>query len=121
MPLVVHDELRDDAVVERIEGEIDTAVVDEFNSHLRVGMNTASTDPVRPLISDLQDVAFFGSAGLNAVLGCLNDSRANGIAVRLIATNPMVVRVFELTQLDKAVVLYPSLDEALQVGDPETL
>ena len=96
-------------------------VVDEFSSHLRVGMNTASTDPVRPLIIDLQDVAFFGSAGLNAVLRCLKHGRANGIAVRLAATNPMVVRVFELTKLDKALVLYPSLDEALQVRDPETL
>jgi hypothetical protein len=32
-----------------------------------------------------------------------------------------VVRVFELTKLDKALVLYPSLGEALQVRDPETL
>jgi anti-sigma B factor antagonist len=58
-------------------------------------MNTASTDPVRPPIIDLEGVAFFGSSGLNAVLGCLNDGRANGIAVL-------------------------SLDEALQVRDPET-
>jgi anti-sigma B factor antagonist len=95
MQLVVHDEFRDEAVVVRIEGEIDMTVVDEFSSHLRAGMNTASTDPVRPLIIDLQGVAFFGSSGLNAVLGCLGDGRANGIAV-------------------------PSLDEALQVRDPET-
>jgi anti-anti-sigma factor len=121
MQLVVHDEFRDDAAVVRVEGEIDAAVKDEFSSHLRVGMNTASTDPVRPLIIDLQDVAFFGCTGLNAVLGCLNDGRANGIAVRLVATNPMVVRVIEVTKLDKALVLYPSLDEALQVRDPETL
>lgn len=121
MLLVVHDEFRDDAVVLRIQGEIDVPVVDEFRSHLRVGMATASTDPVRPLIIDMRDVAYFGSAGLNAVLGCFNDGRANGIAVRLVASNPMVVRIFELTHLDKALVLYPSLDEALHVRDPERL
>jgi anti-anti-sigma factor len=121
MQLVVHDEFRDEAVVVHIKGEIDMPVVDEFRSELRAAMNTASTDPVRPLIIDMQDVAFFGSAGLNAVLGCFNDGRANGIAVRLVANNPMVVRVFELTKLDKTLVLYPSLDDALQVRDPETL
>jgi anti-anti-sigma factor len=121
MQLIVHDESRDDAVVVRVQGEIDVPVVDEFRSHLRVGMDTASTGPVRPLIIDMQDVAYFGSAGLNAVLGCFNAGLANGIAVRLVASNPMVVRVFELTQLDKALALYPSLDEALQVRDPERL
>ena len=119
MLVVVHDEFRDDAVVVRIKGEVDMPVVDEFNSHLRQGMNTASTDPVRPLIIDLRDVDFFGSAGLNAVLRCFNDGLANGVAVRLVATNPIVVRVFELTMLDKALVLYPSLGEALQARDPE--
>lgn len=98
-----------------------TRSLTRITSHLRVGMNTASNEPIRPLIIDLHDVDFFGSAGLNAVLGCFNDGLANGVKVRLVATNPIVVRVFELTKLDKALVLYPSLDEALQVRDPETL
>jgi anti-anti-sigma factor len=111
--LTAHHELRDDAVVVLFKGEVDLAVADEFRSHLKAGLDAASTHPGRSLIIDLQAVAFFASAGLNAVLTCHNEGASNGIAVGLVTTNPTVVRVIKATRLDDILALYQTIDDAL--------
>jgi anti-anti-sigma factor len=116
MQLTAHHELRDEAVVVRFEGEVDMAVADEFASHLKAGLDTASIHPVRPLIIDLQAVTFFGSSALNDVLACHDEGASNGIAVALVTTSRTVVRVIHATRLDEILAVYPTIDDALGIS-----
>jgi anti-anti-sigma factor len=96
-----------------VEGEIDTSTVDSLVRSLDTAMNTASDRPHKLLVVDLGGVTYFGSAGLNAVLGCYEVGATNGVAVRLVAAAPAVLRPLEVTQLDAVVRPYPTLPDAL--------
>lgn len=117
MRLMVRNEVREDAVVVRVEGEVDTAVADELGSHLRAGLDTALAHPGRSLIIDLQTAAFFASAGFNAVLRCHDEWTGNGVGVCVVTANPIIVRVLEVTRLDEVLTIYPTIDEALGPRD----
>ena len=114
MHLMVHHEVCEDADVVHVEGEVDIDVADELSSQLKAGLDTASTLRGRLLLIDLQDVGFFGVAGLRALLRCRDEGAANGVVVRLVTANPMVDRVLEVTGLDEILTPYPTLDEALR-------
>jgi anti-anti-sigma factor len=62
-------------------------------------------------------VTYFGSAGLNAVLGCYERGLSDGVAVRLVATNAEVVRPIEVTKLDGVLRPYQTLTDALDGTD----
>jgi anti-sigma B factor antagonist len=117
--LAVDRESREDSVVVRVKGDIDSATVGELVSELTTALEEASTHPARVLVIDLQAVTFFGSAGLNAVLDCHHAGAAAGTSVRLVADNPQVVRTIEVTNLDRVLDVYPNLTEALRSPDPD--
>jgi anti-anti-sigma factor len=112
MQLIADHEVRDDAVVVRFEGEVDMAVADDFASHLKAGLDEASSG--RPLIIDLDAVSFFGSSALNDVMSCRDEGASDGIAVRLVTTSHIVVRVIQATGLNEILAVYPTIDDALE-------
>jgi anti-anti-sigma factor len=57
-------------------------------------------------------VKYFGSAGLNAVLDCHEQGRAEGVTVRVVAANAEVRRPIEVTRLDEVLDLYDSVAAA---------
>lgn len=65
------------------------------------------------VVIDLGDVTYFGSAGLNAVLGCFERGVEAGVAVRVVATNTEVTRPLEITKLDRVLRPYRSVAAAL--------
>ena len=74
--LEVKQDVRDSAVVVLAGGEIDSGTVDTLITHLDAALQTASDHPTRVLVIEMGDVTYFGSAGLNAVLGwALADAR----------------------------------------------
>jgi anti-anti-sigma factor len=115
--LVVDAEVRPEAVVVRVKGEVDTSTVGGFISQLDAALQQAGTQASRLLIIDLQAVTYFGSAGLNAVLDCHQTGAQAKISVRLVADNGLVVRPIEVTNLDSVLELYPTLPDALQGRD----
>ena len=118
MLLVVKHEVFDEVVVVRVEGDIDLASAEEFAEQLAVATTRASLQSSPTLVVDLQGVDFFGSAGLNVLLGCHDKATADGISVRLVAAQPEVVRPIQVTKLDRILALYPSMDEALTPRNP---
>ena len=115
MQMMSHQEMRADAVVVRFEGEVDLAVADAFRSHLSAAMvDAVSAKPVRPLIIDLQAVAFFGSSALNDVVRCHDEAASNGVAVGLVSANPIVGRVIHATALVEILALYQTVDDELR-------
>ena len=111
--LAVECEDRDDSVIVRAVGDIDSSTVAQLASKLSAALRLACDHPTRLLIVDLHAVTFFGSAGLNAVLDCHEDGVADGTLVRLVADNAQVVRPIEVTNLDRVLDVYPTLPEAL--------
>ena len=98
--LEVRQEVREAGVIVSAIGEIDSGTVDTLISHLDTALEAASDHPTRILVLDLGSVTYFGSAGLNAVLGCYEKGRADGVSVRVVASNAEVIMPIEVTKLD---------------------
>ncbi len=111
--LAVDHEVREDAVLVHVEGDVDSSTVEELSAHLAAALRSAATHPARLVIIDLQRVTFFGSAALNAVLDCHEEGKESGTAVRLVAAHDNVLRPIEVTELDCILDIYPTLSDAL--------
>ena len=115
--LDVNQDVRDAAVVVSAHGEIDSGTVDTLISHLDAALDAAAGHRTRILVLELGDVTYFGSAGLNAVLGCYEKGRADGVSVRVVASNAEVILPIEVTKLDDVLKPYRSVTEALDGAD----
>ena len=62
-------------------------------------------------------MTYFGSAGLNAVLGCYERGVSDGVAVRLVASNAEVIMPIEVTKLDTVLRPYQTVTDALERND----
>jgi anti-sigma B factor antagonist len=118
MQLIARRQRRGDAVVVSFKGEVDLAVASEFKSHLKAGLDEASSQPGRLLIIDLQDVTFFASSGMHALVSCRDQGTNDGIPVGLVSSSAAVVRVIKATRLDEILTLYPTIDDALNALKP---
>jgi anti-sigma B factor antagonist len=65
------------------------------------------------VVVDMSRTRFCDSAGLNALVAADRRARAEGGEVRLVVTGESVIRIFELTGVDRVVPVYASLEEAL--------
>ena len=111
--LEVRQDVRDAAVILSAGGEIDSGTVETLIAHLDAALESAGEHSGRLLVIDLGDVTYFGSAGLNAVLGCYEKGLADGVAVRLVASNAEVIMPIEVTKLDTVLKPYPTVTDAL--------
>jgi anti-anti-sigma factor len=115
--LEVKQDVRDAAVIVSAGGEIDSGTVDTLITHLDAAVEAASDHPTRLLVLEMGDVTYFGSAGLNAVLGCYERGLSEGVSVRLVASNAEVIMPIEVTKLDKVLKPYPTVTDALDGTD----
>ena len=115
--LEVKQDVRDAAVIVSVGGEIDTGTVETLVSHLDTALKTASEHPARLLVLDLADVTYFGSAGLNAILGCYEQGRTDGVSVRIVASHAEVNIPMEVTKLDNVLRPYRTVSDALDGAD----
>ena len=116
MALEVNQDVRESAVVLGVAGDIDSATVDALIRQLDDALSVASNHAQRLLVVDLGEVTYFGSAGLNAVLGCYQNGAAEKVAVRVVATVAEVMRPLQVTKLDAVIRPYPSVAQALAAG-----
>lgn len=114
--LTVRCEDREDSIIVRAMGDIDSSTVGELTAQLSTALQVAASHPARLVIVDLQAVTFFGSAGLNAVLDCHEEGEAAGTSVRLAADNAQVLRPIEVTSLNRVLDVYPTVDHAVLRG-----
>ncbi len=115
--LEVRQDVSDAAVILCAGGEIDSGTVETLIGHLEAALESAADHPSRLLVLELGDVTYFGSAGLNAVLGCYEKGLADGVAVRLVASNAEVIMPIEVTKLDTVLKPYPTVTDALDGSD----
>ncbi len=118
MPLLeVKQDVRDVAVIVSAGGEIDSGTVDTLVTYLEAALEAASDHPSRVLVLELGEVTYFGSAGLNAVLGCFERGRSDGVSVRVVASNAEVIMPIAVTKLDNVLRPYQTVTDALGGSD----
>jgi anti-anti-sigma factor len=115
--LEVKQDVRDAAVVVSAGGDIDSGTVETLVTHLDAALQVASDHPMKLLVLELADVTYFGSAGLNAVLGCYERGLSDGVSVRLVASNAEVIMPIEVTKLDIVLRPYQTVTDALSATD----
>ena len=104
------DQLDSGTPVVSVTGELDLATMGALKRTLR----RAAELSTRALIVDLTSCSFLDAGGLDA----LNDTRArlarSSRALALVLSEPMVLKIFEITELDRQFAIYPSLGAAVQ-------
>ena len=100
---------RDGWAVARASGDLDltTAI------RLREQVVQVITGGQPRVILDLQEVDFVDSTGLGVIVGLLKRTRGQGGDLRLVSTRTSLRKVLELTDLDRALPLAGTVDEAL--------
>lgn len=105
---------RTDPPFEIIEvgGEIDVYTA----PRLREAVVDAVADGALRLIIDVEKVEFLDSTGLGVLVGALKRVRADGGSLDIVCTHERILKIFEITGLDKVFGLHGSIDEARTAG-----
>lgn len=93
----------------RLRGEVDLFTAPRLRAALRELVDSGRWD----LIVDMHDVEYFGTAGLAALAGALGEIRRHGGSLKLSCAHPQVLRLFQVTDMNKVFRIYPTVDEAL--------
>lgn len=100
----------DSWTVVSVYGELDVASAPTLREQLIELVASGS----HKLVLDLEGLDFLDSTGLGAIISALKRARTNGGDLRLVCTQSRIRRLFEITALDKAFPLFPSLDSAIE-------
>ena len=94
--------------------EIDITNAEELSSALL----KAAADGPRTLVADMSRTWFCDSSGLHALLAAHRRAKADGGELLLVFNSPAVLRIFEVTGVDRVVSSFTSLAEALAHASP---
>lgn len=72
------------------------------------------------LILDLEDVEFLDSTGLGALIGGLKRVRAHDGSIDIVCTQSRILRIFNITRLDKVFEIYDTAGDAQAARSNET-
>ena len=97
-------ERRADSIVVRVAGELDMATANSFSD--AISPVAASTPHV---VVDLRACTFIDSAGMRVITATMNQTER----VSIVAFDPAVLRVLEITGVDTVASVHSSLDAAL--------
>lgn len=91
-----------------VGGEIDVYTAPKLREAIVAAVEAGHTR----LVIDVQKVAFLDSTGLGVLVGALKRVRADGGSLDIVCTQERILKIFEITGLDKVFGLHTSIDEA---------
>jgi anti-sigma B factor antagonist len=91
-----------------ISGQVDLATAPE----LKERMLDLVTNGHDHLVADLTATEFLDSTALGALVSVLKRLRVKGGEMRLVCTSPSILKVFDITGLDRVFPIHASVDEA---------
>ncbi len=94
------------AAVLRVSGELDLATAP------RLEQAVARARPATPIVIDLSRCTFVDSAGMRSLVNASKSASPEG-RVHLVATDPNILRVLEITGIDTVVAVHASVEAAL--------
>jgi anti-sigma B factor antagonist len=95
-----------------VEGDVDL----HSGPALRDRLSQLSEEGTRRVIVDLSDATFLDSMALGVLLGAKRDLAEAGGALELVVTREDIRRIFEITMLEKVLVLHGSREDAIRAG-----
>jgi anti-sigma B factor antagonist len=98
-----------DSFVVALGGELDIGTSDRFERELESLLDAGA----RRLVVDLLGITFLGSVGLGLLTRAAKRTRAAGGECIVVSDDPRVLRVFEITGLDRVFRIERSLMEAV--------
>ncbi|HEV2075402.1 MAG TPA: STAS domain-containing protein [Thermoleophilaceae bacterium] len=90
-------------------GEVDLYTAPEFKERLVQLIDEGKTR----LVVDLGKATFIDSTTLGVLVGAVKRLRPTGGSLALVCTDPNIVKIFEITGLDRVFPIHESQDEAL--------
>ena len=93
-----------------VHGELDVDCAPELRRAL---IEAIDEHPGRPVVVDLEGVDLLDSTGLGVLIGGLKRAKDAHADLVLVATGHSVIRVLELTGLDRVFEIHPSRAAAL--------
>jgi anti-anti-sigma factor len=111
-PLRVERRFEGDAVVLWMTGEIDMNTAPVLAEEFEVAIANAVAPA--PVVADLSDVAFLGSAGLAVLLNARERCAQAEVPFRLVATGRPVLRSLEIAGLRELLPVYSTAAQAVE-------
>ncbi len=93
----------------RVRGEIHVSTAPQLSERL----NEAIADGKTAVVLDLSEVEFIDSTGLSVLLNGLRGIIRRQGAMALVCANPTVLRLFQITRLDRTFDIHPARAPAL--------
>lgn len=97
-----------------VAGEIDVHSGPSLREHLLRALANGEHD----LVVDLAGVSFLDSSGLGVLVTAHKRARAAGGLLRLASCQPAVATIFQITALDRAFSIHPSVEDAIEAPRP---
>jgi anti-sigma B factor antagonist len=95
--------------VVKVQGEVDVSTAPELRERL-----LAIAEEGKPVvIVDLSDVSFIDSTALGVLVSALKRFRSGGGDLKLVVTEPHIVKVLEITGLTEVFEIYARSEEAV--------
>lgn len=108
---LIHADVAPEIVALTIEGEVRTST---DRQKLTQGVEEEIRKGVRRIIIDLSSLQIVDSAGVGAIVLCFSTVKKAGGTLRLAGAKGMVETVLRLTQIHRAIEMFPSVEEAAQ-------
>ena len=107
--LVFETSTRDGWTVLAVDGEIDVATAGQ----LREQLNALVSEGSRKVVVDLNRVEFMDSTGLGVLVGAHKSLIEQEGVMRVVCTQPTILKVFDLTGLNAVIPLSDDFDSIL--------
>ena len=108
MELALTARTEGDVEIIEVGGEIDVYTA----PRLREAIVTAVEAGHTRLVIDVRKVDFLDSTGLGVLVGALKRVRGDGGSLDIVCTQERILKIFEITGLDKVFGLHATVDEA---------
>ncbi|MEO5679789.1 MAG: STAS domain-containing protein [Acidimicrobiales bacterium] len=96
-------------VVVAVSGEVDIATAPK----LREKLVELASQGAQQVVVDLEAVEFLDSTGLGVLIGGMKRLRGLEGDLTLVCTQPRILKVFEITGLNRAFSIYETVDAAV--------
>jgi anti-sigma B factor antagonist len=103
------DESRSPYVIVAVQGEVDIATAPK----LREKLVELASQGAQKVVVDLDGVEFLDSTGLGVLIGGMKRLRGLDGDLTLVCTQPRILKVFEITGLNRAFTIHDSVDAAV--------
>ena len=111
---VGYEQLPDGVGVVTLEGEIDIYSSPQFKEVLLKSIDDGATR----VIIDLTDVSFIDSTALGVLVSGAKRVRPRNGSLEIICVDENIIRILEITGLDRIFGIYPSREQALRAAVP---